>query len=370
MIEKYINILRQLRANEIDISEFHYKTLTNSEGHLFDQNQRKRFQLLIALQYDRTKHDQPLLQELLKQEIEMHRKATFQGLFPSIRLNSFLLSTFRNPENIWLFLDAKQSNFDTHCGFDSEYLVSGGIKKTFDLVDKSSNESKKDFYEYFGKSFESFDMTEDDLKAWITQKSLDYKDSPALENIEDQIQSAIDLDEKDILKKKIVQWTESVKTWNNQKLYQLSYYEELVDNVAGEISANEKLFEIKSTDWDKASCLHTLIQLYLKSNNPILAWEKIKIAQSYLSRINYWKEVGLGRFIVENAFDIVLCINDSNNLIVKEAFTWAIKEVQNMKNLHHNLLEKTGKAAELMGDIKSRDKFFRILEIERKKYYE
>ncbi len=367
MIEKYIDILRQLRNNEIDISDFHYKASINSEGHSYDENQRKRFQLLIALKYDRTKNDQPLLQDLLRQEIEMHRKAPFQGLFPSIQLNSFLLSTFRNPENIWLFLDAKRANFDTHCGYDSEYLISSGIKQTFDLVDKSNNESKKDFYEYIGKSIDSIEITENDLKTWLTNKSSEYNDKPELENIEDEIQLAIDLDEKDILKKKIREWTESLKTWNDQTLYQLSYYEGLVDNVAGQISANEKLFEIKSSDWDKATCLQTLSQLYLKSNNPIVAWEKIKLAQTYLSRISDCKEVGLGRFIVENAFDVVLCINDSNNLIVKEAFAWAIKEVNNMKNLHHNLLEKTGKASELMGDIKSRDKFFRILEVERAK---
>lgn len=367
MIEKYIEILRLLRNNEIDISDFQYRAAIDSEGHSYDENHRKRFQLLISLQYDRTKNDQPLLQELLRQEIEMHRKAPFQGLFPSIQLNSFLLSTFRNPENIWLFLDAKRANFDTHCGFDSEYLISGGIKQTFDLVDKSNNESKKDFYEYIGKTIESLEITENDLKTWLTNKSLEFNDKPALENIEDEIQLAIDLDEKDILKKKILEWTESLKTWNDQTLRKLSYYEGLVDNVTGQISANEKLFEIKSSDRDKASSLQTLSQLYLKSNNPVVAWEKIKLAQSYLIRIHDWKEVGLGRFVVENAFDVVLCINDSNNLIVKEAFTWAIKEVHNMKNIHHNLLEKTGKAAELMGDIKSRDKFFGILEVKRAK---
>lgn len=82
MIEKYIDILSSLRKNEINSQEFHYKESTNSEGHISDENHKKRFQLLIALQYDRTNNDQPLLKELLEQEIIMHKKASFQGLFP------------------------------------------------------------------------------------------------------------------------------------------------------------------------------------------------------------------------------------------------------------------------------------------------
>lgn len=360
MIERYINILKQLRAGEVDIRNFYYKKSINQEGYDFDEHQIKRFQLLIALQYDRTPNDQPLLQELLKQEIKAHRNNPFQGLFPSIQLNSFLLSEYRNPENVWLFLEAKRANFDTHCGYDREYLLSAGIRETFAFLDESANSSKGDFYEYTGKSLESLNCTEDDLDIWKNEMSILYSDKPKLDHIEDYINLAIDLDEKEILKEKIMEWSGLPRNWNDQTLHQLSYYQGLIGNIEGQISANERLYEIKTTDWDKASWLQSLSQLYIKANNPDLAWERIKMAQPYLKQISNWKDIGLGKFIVENAFEVVISIDDSGNLIAREAFRWGIEQIQNMSDLHFNLLEKIGKAAELMGDNRSRDKFLEI----------
>lgn len=367
MIEKYIDILNLLRKNEIKSKEFHYKESVNFEGHTFDENQRKRFQLLIALQYDRTNNDEPLLKELFEQEIIMHKNASFQGLFPSIKLNAFLLSIFKNPENVWLFVQAKIANFDTHCGFDYEYIVSAGIEETFQYVNTSKNELKEKFYEYIGESANLCNITQSDLKEWFSYKHSEYNDKFNPKNIEDEIQLAIDLDEKSTLIEKINQWKKNQENWNKQNLNELYYYEKLIKNIGGQIYANEKLFELITTDWDKAVMLQLLSELYLKSDKPVIAWNKIKESQAYLKRIKGWKDCGLGRFIVESAFDVVLYINDSEDVVVNEAFDWAVIEIQNMENLHLNLIEKTSKASEIMGDLKSRDKFSKILNEKRKK---
>jgi hypothetical protein len=366
MIEKYIDILSSLRKNEINSQEFHYKESTNSEGHISDENHKKRFQLLIALQYDRTNNDQPLLKELLEQEIIMHKKASFQGLFPSIKLNAFLLSIFKNPENVWLFVEAKIANFDTHCGFDYEYMVSAGIEETFHYVNTSENILKVKFYEYVGGSVNLCDITKSNLEEWFYHKSLEYNDSYKPDNIEDEIQLAIDLDENDILNEKINQWKKNQENWNEQNLNELYYYDKLIGNINGQIIAKEKLFILNTTDWDKAVILQILSELYLKSDNPFIAWNKIKESQTYLKEIKGWKDCGLGRSVIESAFDFILYANDPKDVIVNEAFDWAIREIQNMENLHLNLLEKTAKASDLMGDLKSRNKFSKILTEKRK----
>lgn len=119
--------------NEVDIKQFAYEEAFDGEGDSYDQNRVKRFQLIIAIQYDRDEHDEALLEELFKQEIRMHEEAPFQGLYPSISLCAHLLAQFRNPSHVWLFTNAKLANFDTFLGFDYQYVVPLGLRKHIDM---------------------------------------------------------------------------------------------------------------------------------------------------------------------------------------------------------------------------------------------
>jgi len=365
MIEKYTKILEDLKAGTVELSDFLYREGIDEEGHSYDQNSTQRFQLLIALQYNPGLRDEETIVELFKSEIEKHRKAPFQGLYPALKLNAFLITQYSSPKYTKLFLDAKQANFDTHCGFDDQFLVSTGISQTYTLIEQEKPKIKEAFYDYVGESPKDCYISESELIEWKKYLNEEYPEKLIIKGVLDEIDLAIDLEETGILKEKIEEWRDSKNSWTESELNQLIYYTGIVKDLSAQIWANEELLKLKSSHWDCASQLQQLSKLLIQSNQFDQAWNRIKDSQKHLKRISDWKTVGLGRFIIENAFDVVIGINDKNDSNVQEAFKWASNNIKRMKNLHHNLLEKTIKAGELMGDIKLKDKFSKILKKER-----
>lgn len=195
----------------------------------------------------------------------------------------------------------------------------------------------------------------------------EYPDKLIINSILDEIELAIDLEETEILKEKLEEWRSSKSSWNESELSQLKFYSGIAKDLPAQKWAIEELLLLNSSDWDCASQLQELAKLSLQNNQFDQAWHHIKESQKHLKRISNWKTFGLGRFMVENAFDVVLGINDKNDSKAREAYKWASKNIKKMNNLHHNLLEKTIKAADLMGDNRLKKKFHKILKKEREK---
>ena len=366
IIERCTQLLTELRENKIEINYFLYREGKDDEKISFDLNATKRFQLLKAMQYNPVQTDEPLLVELFKAEIERHKKNPFQGIFPALQLCAYLLSSYQKPEYVELFLKAKQANFDTYCGFDYKYLVSAGIVKTFEYIETKKPSYLEAFYHHVGNSISECDISEQDFKEWKELLEDYYPSKLVIKNVEDEIDLAIELNETEILKEKIDEWEQSIQSWTQLNLKQLSNYKETIDDTKGQIWADEQLLEFLTTDWDKASGLQLFSELLLKINDIEKAWLRLKEIQIYVEQIPDWKIYGLGRAIIETYFDLVLSINNSHSQIAKEAFKWASKEVNDME-IHLNLVEKVMKAANLMGDTKISHKFKKIYESESQK---
>ncbi len=366
MIEKYLTILDAVRKGQIPFSNFEYQEEYDSDKHSYDKNHKQRFQLLTALQYNLTANDELLLQQLFEQEIVMHRKAPFQGLYASGRLNAYLLSTFKTPKNVWLFVAFKQANFDTHCGFDYEHLVSGGIEDTYNFVASSENNLKQSFYEYVGDDAASCYITDDALFEWRMFVEQQYSIT-GKRTIEDDIQLALDLNEQNILSDRITEWINMQKIWDEKTYTILSNYEKMRNNIIGEIAALEKIIDIIQTPWDKAIYTNSLNNLYLATGETLKPWLRLKEVQNYLINIPNWQQIGLGRFLVENAIDITLLIGNAKDAVAIAAYKWGIEQAHKMDGFHLNLLEKLAKAADMMGSYKNSKKYYDKLYLERKK---
>lgn len=117
LLEEYIKTLNQIRSEEIKITDFLGDT---------DVDETNRYRLLVALQYDHQTSDESILLELFKTEIETNRNNPMQGVGTGLVLCAYLLSAYERPQYCEYFLQAKQANFDTHCGFDLEFLLSAG----------------------------------------------------------------------------------------------------------------------------------------------------------------------------------------------------------------------------------------------------
>ena len=112
--------------------------------------------------------------------------------------------------------------------------------------------------------------------------------------------------------------------------------------------------------------LNKLSRLYLKAQLPKKAWSTTKEAHQYLKQNKNWRKIGLGRFILEITFEIIIKINNPNHKIAQEAFKIASKEIKGMKNLYINLLKIIIKSGKIMGDKKLVKTFSKTLKKEQK----
>lgn len=139
----------------------------------------ERIRLLIALFNDRRAEDYLLLKFLLIQEGLLRRAAPenltkrIAGFFYDVDflyLAAYLLTTHQQPADIWLFTELKSIDFDTHIGFDSEYLFAMGISATYDYVLENDHPQKEQLLRFIGTDSSACPFTEDDLQIWRTGK--------------------------------------------------------------------------------------------------------------------------------------------------------------------------------------------------------
>lgn len=361
MLKQYIKTLSQLRYNKISFEDFLFKESKDENGNWYDANSRKRFGILKALQFNWQKNDEALIRKLFETEIEVHRANPFQGIYPSLRLCAYLLAKFKNPENSLLFIKAKQANFDTHCGFDYEYLVSAGIEDTYEFMKSVNKEDSSAFYEYMGSSVKECGVSDEELESWFELLERTYPSHLIINGIEDEIALAIDLEEYDVVKYKVDKWKESIEEWTDTELNVLNYYADILHDYKTQIWINEKMLKKVGDIETRQTLFKTNADLYLKDNQPLKAWENL---HSVIKRKN-GNEYKFDRFFIEKVYEALLNLNNKP-AIQHEIYKWAATEVQKLNNLHINLLEKIVRAAELMNDFHLKEKYTLELKKEKK----
>jgi hypothetical protein len=339
-----------VRTNPVLQELYTYSEATNPEGHQYDGHALDRYRLLVALQFGFQAGDRGLIKFLFEQEIVAHEKAPFQGLGEPLQLGAYLLATFREVENVWLFVQAKLANFDTYCGFDGEFIVSAGILPTYAYVERSSHELKSRFWEKMGATPQACYIEEEDLQSWWETVNQSFPRSLDQFSLEDEINLAIDLRETEVLKEKLIQWKQQQTEWTEDSLSKLACYEKSTGHVEGEIHARERIAALKTDPWAIASELEELSSLYLQANLPDRAWATVQKGQSFLSQIEDWKLYGLGRSYMETTINIILHINNCQDAISQQAFQWVSQRIIQMKNLHLNLIRKMADASKLMNN--------------------
>ncbi|MCF6407204.1 hypothetical protein L3C95_30185 [Chitinophaga filiformis] len=346
MLEKHLQVLSDVRSSKIPVSDFHFQQSEDED--ICDNNQRKRSYLIIALLYDPLPTDEPLLRELFLQEILRAENDAFQGIGDAMTRNATLLARFKNPENVWLFTRAKQANFDTSCGFDYEFLVSAGIDESYDFVDSSQSEWKDAFYAIAGPSRDRCNISTEILDDF--EQRLQFQLEASLDDTEDQIELAIELDEKDIIREKVAQWKTEKQEWTAAEATALDYYEQLLGNTEGRIAANELALTLESRDFMKENILNNLCALYLKTGNTLMAWDRMQSSLA-MADPNHW----LSGDVVARLFEIVCALNSPEHPIAAEAFSRGMRELPLLPpaQLRSTLKEMAGKATIMMGDKKA-----------------
>jgi len=331
---------------------------SKKRGH-YDSNEKLRYSVLISIQYDFQKSDEAFIRFLLEQEVLALENDSFQGISDALKLASYLLVKFNNPHDIPLFCRAKFANFDTACGFSREFMYLALREKTEDFV----LQNYPDIYSDIEGDYIELCL-EETLDEWWNYLSRSFPENEADEPLLELFERNIYFGKDDIAKKYLEQWKDQEPASEN-KDSTLKYAYISLGEYALALKQTKKELSKKKNNWDRASCLESLIGLSAKmdgsQNQEGLFF--IKALDQEFKKFNNWKNIGLGRMSIHEGFNYILATNDID--IAKEAFVIVDRWFNEMDSIAYVGLKAGRKAAKKCGFL-DKAKIYKKLKIKEK----
>lgn len=289
----------------------------------YDKQAKARYALLIELQYDLQAQDEALVRYLFTQDILNHQEGSIWGVSDALVLNAYLLASFKNPDDIPLFYNAKHSNFDASFVIDNEFMF-------YALEDKTGRFIKNNFPEIYDDLQELYSQYScaSALEEWWTQLSSNYPKQEADEHLYTLYQRHLYLDNYELAKKYLEAWNEttsdSVNKQNTLKhaYTELKEYLKVIELLKEELAASD-------SHWDSISCYRDLLDFYTKTEQSENASKTVDCIDKELEEFSDWKNVGLGRMTIEKIFEFSL-LTDNTAFGIK-AFNIAYKWLRKIK---------------------------------------
>lgn len=284
-----------------------------------EESDLKRYALSKALQYSYTKKDYDLIYFLLCEEIKGRRNDEFQGFGDCLILLSYLLASFKRPENAVVFETAKLANFDTFCGYDARFIFSAGVKETYDYL-QSIELDDKNGYLYRDGQLLITEITDDDIEKLFNKLKVDYPGNPDEETIVAGLSTAITLNDKDKFKD-LFEALESSDESNNQ---QLSYYAKMIGQYDKEIYYLNLQYKNAIKSYDKASLLLKMSEAYVSWDKLVDSYHVFVDIKPLLKKVDNWKKIGLGQTVTHQWFKLSLALNKmGESELAKKAYVYA-----------------------------------------------
>ncbi|MGP4716458.1 hypothetical protein ACTXGL_07450 [Psychrobacter sp. T6-6] len=289
----------------------------------YDKQAKARYALLIELQYDLQAQDEALVRYLFTQDILNHQEGSIWGVSDALVLNAYLLASFKNPDDIPLFYNAKHSNFDASFVIDNEFMF-------YALEDKTGRFIKNNFPEIYDDLQELYSQYScaSALEEWWTQLSSNYPKQEADEHLYTLYQRHLYLDNYELAKKYLEAWNEttpdSVNKQNTLKhaYTELKEYLKVIELLKEELAASD-------SHWDSISCYRDLLDFYIKTEQSENASKTVDCIDKELEEFSDWKNVGLGRMTIEKIFEFSLLAD--NTAFGIKAFNIAYKWLRKIK---------------------------------------
>jgi hypothetical protein len=339
--------LREARAERSSWRRFDSVVNRDDAGHEEDTHAPHRQQVAWALQYQPggAPGDAELLRYLLEQEVAWRRAAPFQGIGEALEILAWLVARERHVEDVWLLAQAKQANFDCACGFDREHLVTGGVDATLAHV-RASQRPERDAVllllldESGAPSFEELEILQ-----WLQRKAAAYPTAPEQEPLECWIDRALEIGNHEIAKQLIAQWRET-RECDCETLTMLSQYFAALGEHGDEADARTTLLAYLSTPFERAGELCRAAAAERRAGLWARAIDHLDHA-ALLHRVRVaWRELGLGRDLVHEAFALAEVAADE---IARHAFTMAEEFTAQTPRLPLTTLELAARAAARLG---------------------
>jgi hypothetical protein len=210
--ELYKQQLKELRENPTLLHRYSIQSAKNKNYHQIERNQ-----LLIALYNDLNANDYKIVDFLFCEENSL-RQSKFEledYEVDTLYLAAYLLTKFNHIADIWKFIDAKRTDFDSSIGFDVEYLLSFGIKETMAYIQTSDHPNKKHVLELIAdENFQPL-YNEDEIEEWKKYKHAYF--SVYTFPIKDEVNFAFQAKEYGYLKNILPQWLGKKNEWTEEQ---------------------------------------------------------------------------------------------------------------------------------------------------------
>lgn len=214
----YLPLLAQARRDTIAWAQLACDNATDNEGEWYDANQKARLAVLYCLQFDRQPSDEVLIRFLFTQEIQSRSSDPFQGLTSSLKQAAYLLATYQRLHDLPLFSEAKCANFDTYCGFDSEYLCRFGEEGT-QFLQAHGTEEMQELLE------ERDVFSQEHLANWWVDKQQEFPSQASALDILEWYELAVALDDLPTARACLDTWEKSLPLPHSKNdLGSLAYY--------------------------------------------------------------------------------------------------------------------------------------------------
>ncbi len=315
--EKYKTELDLVRQNPKLLDNYRFDKDTINSKH-FD-----RLRLNIAIYNDLKTTDYEIVKFLFTEEKEWRNYAK-DGEVDNLYFCAFILTLFNSPAIIWLFFEAKNIDFDSGIGFDGEYLVSAGIKETYQYLKTVDNPIKTELLKYIGETEEDCNYSQADIDDWKENKKSYFRSYKF--PIQDELYFLYSTNERELFLSKLPEWIKQEKAWTYEELGLYRTYAKYSDDKALEIEAFK--LTLKENDKDFLTDIYNLqlAELYVETGENDKSFE-------ILERVIKGTDNGnIVRDCVEQLCKIIIKSNSSLDQTSKKSYNLIITQQKKYRN--------------------------------------
>ena len=221
--EIYQNRLNKLRENPNLLNDLSIKSSKNN-----NYNQIERNKVLIALYNDIKTSDYDIVNFIFieQKKLRQSNKTIDNYDVEVLYLAAYLLTKFNKTDDIWKFLDSKETDFDSSIGFDTEYLFSFGVDNVLEYLKQSNNPNKERLIELVTEDNSNPFHSQEEINEWKNYKQHYFAvfEFP----IKDEVDFAFQAKEYKYLKQLLPDWLLKKNEWTeNQNLTSIGIGKEL-----------------------------------------------------------------------------------------------------------------------------------------------
>lgn len=302
IIAGYLELVKTALATG-NLKPYQYKATRDEERGRHDANYINRLRLAVALQYSpnyETQGLEELVRHLLIEEIKDRKDSTYASIGLCLEVLAALLKEYGREEDLALFDEARNANFNCYCSFEAGYPL---------------------------------------LKRDLAQMDVD-----------DYIYLALALEEKETAAHLIKLWIDEQKqNWDWQTVNRLCRYEAMRGNFIGELYAQKKRYELvqERDAWDRCLAISEYLTVLLKYNNVSQAKDLLlKTIPILENEFIEWDTISLGQDFMLLAVKLVQQQQEAETI-----WAWIKPYIEsNLGYMTDELYEEAAKAADAMRD--------------------